>query len=64
MLTDFVQGISTSPEPFRCRITPRTTGKVKIIEREFLEAADTFLKFEIGLGADDKQFVAQSQEHH
>jgi hypothetical protein len=64
MLTVFVQGISTSPEPFRCRITPRTTGKAKIIEREFLEAADTFSKFEIGLSADDKQFVAQLQKHH
>ncbi|KAJ7890000.1 cytochrome P450 [Mycena leptocephala] len=60
----YTKGISTSPEPFKCRITPRATGKAKIIERELLEAADTFSKFEIGLGTDDKQFLAQSREHH
>jgi hypothetical protein len=58
-----VQGSSTAPEPFKCRITPRTAAKARIIEQEFLEAADTFSKFEFGLSPEDKEFVARSRAH-
>ncbi|KAJ7859331.1 cytochrome P450 [Mycena olivaceomarginata] len=56
-------GISTAPLPFKCRITPRTAAKAGIIENEFLETADTFSKFEVGLSPEDKEFVARSREH-
>ncbi|KAJ7143019.1 cytochrome P450 [Mycena epipterygia] len=59
----YEQGIGTAPRPFKCRITARTTGKADIIQREFLEAADTFSKFEVGLSPDDKEFVAKSRTH-
>ncbi|KAJ6568936.1 cytochrome P450 [Mycena capillaripes] len=55
------KGATTIPKPFKCRITPRTSEKARIIESEFLEAADTFSKFEMGLSAEDRAFVAKSR---
>ncbi|KAJ6584471.1 cytochrome P450 [Mycena capillaripes] len=55
------KGVTTSPLPFQCRITPRTPEKASIIEREFLEAADTFSKFEQALSSEDKDFLAKSR---
>ncbi|KAJ7792587.1 cytochrome P450 [Mycena leptocephala] len=57
----YKKGFLAGPLPFKCRITPRTTEKAKIIEHEFLEAADTFSKFEVRLSAEDKEFVAKSR---
>ncbi|KAJ7471393.1 cytochrome P450 [Mycena galericulata] len=57
----YLKGITTAPIPFKCRITPRTGEKAEIIRREFLEAADTFSKFEYGLSPEDKEFVAKSR---
>ncbi|KAJ7444623.1 cytochrome P450 [Mycena galericulata] len=57
----YMKGLSNGPAPFKCRITPRTTEKAEIIRREFLEAADTFSKFEYGLNPEDKEFVAKSR---
>ncbi|KAF7333337.1 putative cytochrome P450 [Mycena venus] len=59
----YVKGITTAPLPFKCRITPRSTAKAKIIEREFLDAADTFAKFEIGLNEGDKEYAAKSRAY-
>ncbi|KAJ6537374.1 cytochrome P450 [Mycena vulgaris] len=59
----FKTGAATAPLPFKCRITPRSTEKAKIIEREFLDAADTFAKFEVGLSQEDKEFVAKSRAY-
>ncbi|KAJ7859327.1 cytochrome P450 [Mycena olivaceomarginata] len=57
------KGIAMAPLPFKCRITPRTAAKARLIENEFLETADTFSKFEVGLSPADKEFVARSREH-
>ncbi|KAJ7779139.1 cytochrome P450 [Mycena metata] len=57
----YQKGILTGPCPFKCKITPRSAEKVEIIEREFLEARDTFAKFEFGLSPEDKEFVAKSR---
>ncbi|KAJ7445976.1 cytochrome P450 [Mycena galericulata] len=57
----YMKGLATGPTPFKCRITPRTAEKAEIIRREFLEAADTFSKFEYGLSPEDKEFVAKSR---
>jgi len=59
----YTTGIATAPLPFKCRITPRSTEKAKIIEREFLDAADTFAKFEVGLSQEDKELVAKLRAH-
>ncbi|KAJ7279289.1 cytochrome P450 [Mycena rebaudengoi] len=58
---DYYKGLLPIPRPFRCKITPRSAKKAEIIEREFLEAADTFSKFEFGLSREDKEFVANSR---
>lgn len=57
----FKQGLGTGPLPFQCRIAPRTTEKAEIIKREYLDAGDTFRKFEFGLGPEDAEFLAQSR---
>ncbi|KAF7336322.1 putative cytochrome P450 [Mycena venus] len=49
----YTKGAAPAPLPFKCQITPRTPGKAKMIERKFLEAADTFSKFEAALGSED-----------
>ncbi|KAJ7359848.1 cytochrome P450 [Mycena albidolilacea] len=59
----YTKGLATAPMAFKCRITPRTAVTAKIIEHEFLEAADAFSKFEVGLSSDDKEFVARSRAH-
>ncbi|KAJ7108007.1 cytochrome P450 [Mycena crocata] len=58
---DFHKGILTGPNPFRCKITPRSPERAEIIEHEFLEAGDVFSKFEFGLCAEDKEYVAKSR---
>ncbi|KAJ7359900.1 cytochrome P450, partial [Mycena albidolilacea] len=55
------KGLATAPVPFKCSITSRTSAKARIIEHEFLETAETFAKFEIGLSSEDKEFVARSR---
>ncbi|KAF8209627.1 cytochrome P450 [Mycena galopus ATCC 62051] len=60
---DYQKGILAGPRPFKCKITPRSTERAELIEREFLEAADTFSKFEFGLSQEDQEFVAKSKIH-
>ncbi|KAF8164128.1 cytochrome P450 [Mycena galopus ATCC 62051] len=57
----YTTGVANAPLPLKCRITPRFTEKAKIIEREFLDAADTFAKFEVGLNEGDKEYAAKSR---
>ncbi|KAJ7800590.1 cytochrome P450 [Mycena olivaceomarginata] len=61
---DYEKGLSTAPRPFKCNIAPRSPEKAEIIEHEFLEAADTFSKFEFGLSPEDQEFVANSRLPH
>ncbi|KAJ7677851.1 cytochrome P450 [Mycena polygramma] len=58
---DYLPGLTSKPRSFKCRIAPRTAEKAEIIEREFLEATDTFSKFEFGLSAEDRAYVASSR---
>ncbi|KAJ7472456.1 cytochrome P450 [Mycena galericulata] len=55
----FSKGVATGPLPFKCKITSRAAEKADIIRREFLDAADTFSKFEFGLSPEDKEFVTR-----
>ncbi|KAJ7040944.1 cytochrome P450 [Mycena alexandri] len=57
----YIPGLTIKPLPFRCRIIPRTDGKAEIIEREFLEATETFTKFEFELTPEDQEFVAKER---
>ncbi|KAJ7276612.1 cytochrome P450 [Mycena rebaudengoi] len=58
---NYQKGFVSTPCPFRCKITPRSAMKAEIIEREFLDASDTFSKFEFGLSPEDREFVANSR---
>ncbi|KAJ7677832.1 cytochrome P450 [Mycena polygramma] len=54
-------GLTSKPMSFRCRITPRSEQKAKIIDHEFLEAVSTFSKYEHGLSPEDQEFVAKQR---
>ncbi|KAJ7844919.1 cytochrome P450 [Mycena olivaceomarginata] len=55
----YTTGVACTPLPFKCCIIPHSTAKAKIIEHEFLDAADTFAKFEVGLNEGDKGYAAK-----
>ncbi|KAJ7637643.1 cytochrome P450 [Mycena polygramma] len=57
----YLGGLAPAPAPFKCKITPRTAAKARIIEHEYLAATETFSKFEVGLSPEEKGFVAQSR---
>ncbi|KAJ7621360.1 cytochrome P450 [Roridomyces roridus] len=57
----YLRGVISAPGPFKCTITPRSKERADIIENELFEATDTFRKFEYGLSAEDKEFVAKSR---
>ncbi|KAF7303882.1 putative cytochrome P450 [Mycena indigotica] len=56
-LFDYQRGILTAPSPFECRIQVRTPHKANLIKQAFLEATDTFAKFEFGLSAQDEEHI-------
>ncbi|KAJ7312967.1 cytochrome P450 [Mycena albidolilacea] len=58
---DYLPGLTSKPRAFKCRITPRTVEKAEIIRREFLEAGDTFSKFEFDLCPEDQEYVSKSR---
>ncbi|ESK85919.1 cytochrome p450 [Moniliophthora roreri MCA 2997] len=43
--------------PFKCSIRPRSQNVVNIVEREFKEATETFVKFEKDLAQADREWV-------
>ncbi|KAL0567565.1 hypothetical protein V5O48_014425 [Marasmius crinis-equi] len=57
----YEKGLSSVPKPFDCIITPRHAKVSEIIEREFQEATDTFIKFERDLVPADKAFVEEQR---
>ncbi|KAF8216492.1 cytochrome P450 [Mycena galopus ATCC 62051] len=58
---DYLTGLTSKPRSFKCRITPRTAETAEIIQREFVDAADTFSKFEFDLSPEDQEYVAKSR---
>ncbi|KAJ7586976.1 cytochrome P450 [Mycena floridula] len=59
---NYDKGISLTPLPFKCAITPRSQAKAGIIQREFFEAISTFSKFEDGLSAVDKEWLEKTRK--
>ncbi|KAK6995986.1 putative cytochrome P450 [Favolaschia claudopus] len=57
----YSKGIASAPLPFRCRVVPRSEGKIKIIQREFVEAAATLSKFEVDLSEADKEYLRKAR---
>ncbi|ESK85923.1 cytochrome p450 [Moniliophthora roreri MCA 2997] len=51
------KGLVAFPLPFQCQINPRNQSVVDIVEREFKEATETFVKFERDLAQVDREWV-------
>ncbi|KAK7032159.1 hypothetical protein VNI00_013333 [Paramarasmius palmivorus] len=51
------KGILPITLPFKCRIESRSTNVAEIIEREFRDATETFVKFEGDLAPEDRLWV-------
>ncbi|KAG9011259.1 hypothetical protein FRB94_003267 [Tulasnella sp. JGI-2019a] len=60
---DFAKGILTCPNPFDCRIEPRSPHHAEIIEHNFQEATHVFEQFEHELCKEDKDFVDATRKH-
>ncbi|KAJ7580165.1 cytochrome P450 [Mycena floridula] len=58
---NYEPGITTTPCPFECSITPRSKAKAALIEREFFVAIPTFSKFEDGLSIADKEWLDKTR---
>ncbi|KAL0568262.1 hypothetical protein V5O48_013722 [Marasmius crinis-equi] len=61
-VNNYGKGVAPAPKPFDCIITPRHAKVPEIIEREFKEVTDTFLKFERNLAPADKEFVINQRK--
>jgi len=60
---DYAKGILTCPNPFKCRITPRSARHAELIEREAREAVSVFEPFEHELCEEDREFVREQRKH-
>ncbi|KAF9269296.1 cytochrome P450, partial [Marasmius fiardii PR-910] len=58
---DYEKGIVGGPKSFNCLIRPRSDRVADIIEREYLDATDTFLKFERDLAVEDKKWAEETR---
>ncbi|KAI3598449.1 cytochrome p450 [Moniliophthora roreri] len=45
-LLDYEEGLIFSPKPYQCRVMPRSSNVVDIIQHQFREARETFVKYE------------------
>ncbi|KAF9269293.1 cytochrome P450 [Marasmius fiardii PR-910] len=62
-VNDFERGLVYVPKPFPCQITPRNDHVVEIIEREFRDSTETFLKFERDLSMEDRKWVEETRRN-
>ncbi|KAJ7621343.1 cytochrome P450 [Roridomyces roridus] len=62
-LSAYSKGLTSGPIPFECRISPRSQGKIDIIEREFVDATAVFEKFEYGLSPEDQEFTEWAKQY-
>ncbi|KAK7040226.1 hypothetical protein VNI00_010032 [Paramarasmius palmivorus] len=60
-LDAYEEGLSFTPKSFQCRINPRSESAVDIIEHQYREAAETFVKYERDLAPEDKEWVRESR---
>ncbi|CAE7173942.1 unnamed protein product [Rhizoctonia solani] len=59
---DYAKGILTCPNPFKCKITPRTAHHAEIIEHDFAAAAPAFEPFERDLREEDLAYIAAQRK--
>lgn len=56
------QGISFSPNPFKCRFTPRSPQHAETIRRELRSFGDAFIPFEQDLVPEDRKYVDELRQ--
>ncbi|KAG8733043.1 hypothetical protein FRC11_009045 [Ceratobasidium sp. 423] len=59
---DYAKGILTCPNPFKCKITPRSTHHAEIIEHDFAAAGLAFEPFERDLREEDLAYIATQRK--
>ncbi|KAI3619427.1 cytochrome p450 [Moniliophthora roreri] len=58
----YEEGLSFTPKSFQCRITPRSSNVVDIIQHQFREATETFVKYERDLAPEDMEWVREMRK--
>ncbi|ESK84606.1 cytochrome p450 [Moniliophthora roreri MCA 2997] len=61
-LLDYEEGLVFAPKPYQCRVTPRSSNVVDIIQHQFREAKETFAKYERDLTPEDKEWVREMRK--
>ncbi|KAF8649401.1 hypothetical protein AX16_005842 [Volvariella volvacea WC 439] len=61
-VNDYASGITATPQPFKCRIKPRSAAKADMIQKEFAQAAEHLIPFELDLSKEDKEFNAKYRD--
>ncbi|CUA66986.1 O-methylsterigmatocystin oxidoreductase [Rhizoctonia solani] len=59
---DYAKGILTCPNPFKCKITPRSAHHAEIIEHDFAAAGPAFEPFERDLREEDLAYIATQRK--
>ncbi|KAI0937993.1 hypothetical protein AcV7_003311 [Taiwanofungus camphoratus] len=61
--TDYAVGISYSPNPFKCNITPRSAQHAETIRRELHTCSEAFAPFERDLTYEDAMYVRELRQN-
>ncbi|CAE6388327.1 unnamed protein product [Rhizoctonia solani] len=59
---DYAKGILTCPNPFKCKISPRSAHHAEIIEHDFAAAGPAFEPFERDLREEDLAYIATQRK--
>lgn len=60
----YFQDITLAPRPFRCSIVPRSAQHIRVVQSAFLDATDTFKRFEDELTVGEKKNLATSRRRN
>lgn len=56
-LWDYENGLSGTPNPYKCNLLPRSSLHATIIEQNFLGNTEVLLRFESDLSEEEKSYV-------
>ncbi|KAJ6573872.1 cytochrome P450 [Mycena vulgaris] len=59
---DYAQALASFPNPFKCKITPRTPGHAQLIRKQFMEYTPLFQAYEREISPEDLKFVEELRE--
>ncbi|KAK7040217.1 hypothetical protein VNI00_010023 [Paramarasmius palmivorus] len=59
----YEEGLSFTPKPFRCRVSPRNEQVVDMIRHQYRAATGIFIELERGLAPEDKEWIQEVRKN-